>query len=942
MARSTKFPVLPRWRCAGLFVAALASALVAAPAAATPERAAGFYEDALKRYEGADTAGAIIQLKNALQQDNKMLAAHLLLGKALLKNGDLKGAEAAFEEALKQGVSRGEVALPLGRIYLALGRPEHVIERIPASGLPLALQVDVLTMRGTAYAELGKAELARKSFEEARAIDPGSVVPLLAEVPVLLASGQIDKARSAALKSVELAPQDAYAWNMQASVQHAALDVGGALAGYDKALSLEPRHVDARVARAALLIDLNRDDAATADLDYLRTAAPGEPRAAYLRALLASRAGDTRAVTDSLNEVVKLIDALPPAWLAGREQLLMVGAMSHHGLGNWEKARDYLNVILNRNPRNLAAKKLLASIYLETRDYSRAQSQLEALQKATPDDPQVLYLLGSVHLAQRRYAQASELLEKAVARTGSAEMTRSLGFSQIGLGRGDLGVASLEKAFTVNPGDTRAGMTLAMIYLRRGQTQKALQAAEAMARRDPANLSALNFLGSMKAATGDRAGARAAYTQVLAKNAAFRPATVNLARLDAAESRYDDARRRLNELLGKQRDDPDILFELGLVEQRAGRPDDAARHLQKAIELQRKDPRAGLALVDLRLSQRQGDQALAAAKELSARFPDNLAVQLALGRTHLALGDHASARSIFHSSTRLAEFDPAMQVRIGHLQLAAGNPEGASYNAQKALQGRPDDPAALALLVEVEARRGDSAKADAALKTLTAKHPNRVETALASANLALQRGQYPAAIAAYRTALAREESTANALALVRAQVAAGETAKAAAFLEDWMRRHPNDLAALKALAEAQFRAGQLAAARESYARVVAIAPDDAVTLNNYANLLLQLNDPTAQATAEKAVKLSPSNPNYADTLGWILVRTGQVDAGLRYLREARLRSPENGEIRFHLAWALARTGRMAEAKEELSAALAGPGKVSSSLEVGQLRKELGL
>jgi Flp pilus assembly protein TadD len=178
--------------------------------------------------------------------------------------------------------------------------------------------------------------------------------------------------------------------------------------------------------------------------------------------------------------------------------------------------------------------------------------------------------------------------------------------------------------------------------------------------------------------------------------------------------------------------------------------------------------------------------------------------------------------------------------------------------------------------------------------------------------------------------------------LVRAQVAAGETAKAAAFLEDWMRRHPNDLAALKALAEAQFRAGQLAAARESYARVVAIAPDDAVTLNNYANLLLQLNDPTAQATAEKAVKLSPSNPNYADTLGWILVRTGQVDAGLRYLREARLRSPENGEIRFHLAWALARTGRMAEAKEELSAALAGPGKVSSSLEVGQLRKELGL
>ena len=120
--------------------------------AAPAPKAARLYEDALLRYEKEDLPGAIIQLKNALQQDSKMLAAHLLLGKALLKNGDLKGAEAAFEEALKQGVNRGEVALPLGRIYLALGRPEHVIERIPASGLPPALQVDVLTMRGTAYA----------------------------------------------------------------------------------------------------------------------------------------------------------------------------------------------------------------------------------------------------------------------------------------------------------------------------------------------------------------------------------------------------------------------------------------------------------------------------------------------------------------------------------------------------------------------------------------------------------------------------------------------------------------------------------------------------------------------------------------------------------------------------------------------------------------------
>lgn len=213
--------------------------LLVAPAAfATAEQAAGFYEDALKRYERNDVAGAIVQLKNAIQQDNRMVAAHLLLGKALLRNGELPAAEAAFEQALKLGVDRSEVALPMGQIYLTQGRPEWVIERIPADGLPPALKVEVLSMRGTAYAQLGKGRLAAESFAEARAIDPKSAVPLVAEVPVLLAAGELERAKSTAARAVELDPSNAAAWNMRASVQHASRDGAGALSDYGKALAL--------------------------------------------------------------------------------------------------------------------------------------------------------------------------------------------------------------------------------------------------------------------------------------------------------------------------------------------------------------------------------------------------------------------------------------------------------------------------------------------------------------------------------------------------------------------------------------------------------------------------------------------------------------------------------------------------------------------------------
>ena len=76
---------------------------------AADAKASKYYEDALVRYEKKDINGAIIQLKNALQIDKNMLPVQMLLGKALLQNGDVVSAEVAFTEALRLGVNRAEV-----------------------------------------------------------------------------------------------------------------------------------------------------------------------------------------------------------------------------------------------------------------------------------------------------------------------------------------------------------------------------------------------------------------------------------------------------------------------------------------------------------------------------------------------------------------------------------------------------------------------------------------------------------------------------------------------------------------------------------------------------------------------------------------------------------------------------------------------------------------
>ncbi|MBL0086999.1 MAG: PEP-CTERM system TPR-repeat protein PrsT [Ideonella sp.] len=942
MSRRCKTFETAAWKGRSLLLAAVVLACAAPVVHATPEKAAKFYEDALKRYEKEDLPGAVVQLKNTIQEDRKMLAAHLLLGKVLLRTGELKGAEAAFEEALRQGVSRTELAVSLAQLYLQLGEYKKLLDQVTPEALSPALQAEVLTARGTAFAMSGNPSSATKSFADARTAAPQSAAPLVAEIPMLLRAGERDKAKAMAIKATELAPKTPGSWYTLGSTLQTLQDSTGALAAYDRALSLEPKFAEARVGRATLLVGLRRDKEAEQELAALKAASVVDPRTSYMRALLANRKGDVAAAKAGYSEAVGMIDSAPPAWLAANEPLLMTGALSHRALGNLSKAREYLETLVARNGRHLAGMVLLASVYVDSREYGRALPLLESLQRAIPDDPHVLFLLGSVQLARKHYVQASELFEKSAARNGASDAVRELGFSQLGLGQDKLGLANLERAFASNPNDTRAGVQLATIYAQQGQSAKALQTAEAIVKLDPANLTMLNFLGNVKGRLGDKAGARAAFQQVLAKDPAFRPVVINLSWLDMEEGRLDDARNRLNQALAQTKDDPDMLFELGALEQRAKHPAEALRHWTRADEIQRQDFRPGLAIADLLGSQTQYDKALEAAKLLASKYPSQLLVQLALGRAYSAVGDMANTRQTLQEATRLAEFDADKQVAIGRMQLMAANPDGAAYNLVKALQARPDHLGALVLQVELEARRGDAAKTDAALKALNAKHGGSIPALLTTANVAMSRGQFSVAQTNYQAAMDREPSTPAALMLARAQIATGDTKKAVGMLESWSRKRPDDRVALKALAEVQLQNGQHDAARKSYNRVLAAEPDDAQSLSSYAVLLQQLNDPAAVPTAEKALKLAPGNPDFADVLGWILVQRGSTELGLRHLREARLRAPANGEIRYHLAVALAKTGRTSEAKQELSTALTGPTRVQRSEGVDRLKAELGL
>ncbi|MBP9035579.1 MAG: tetratricopeptide repeat protein, partial [Pseudomonadales bacterium] len=301
-----------------LFLAVLL-AVMPALGSADDEQAAKYYEDALSRFEANDLEGAIVQLKNALQEDPKMIAAQVLLGKAHLRSADPAAAETALEKALELGVSRSEVTVPLAQAFYEQGHYDELIAQLqPDATATQSQRAELLVLRGHAYKMLGQREEAAQTYRRARAADPRYVPSILSEADLLAEEGKRDDAGQLIEQALALAPNDPAVWTRKASVAHAYGDVTTALAGYDRALTIDSGIVEARVGRAGLLVDLDRLEQADPDLEYLLREVPGEPRAHYLHAVVLNKRGDGDAARKALLETTAIVDALPPEVLRAR------------------------------------------------------------------------------------------------------------------------------------------------------------------------------------------------------------------------------------------------------------------------------------------------------------------------------------------------------------------------------------------------------------------------------------------------------------------------------------------------------------------------------------------------------------------------------------------------------------------------------------------------
>ncbi len=883
-----------------------------------------------------DYKAAIIELKNVLQKNPDHAEARYLLGVEYLGVGDARSAETELRRALKLGTGPEKVLPSLGKSLLLQGKFQEALSETDPARVPSTQgSPEMLSLRGTAQLFLGRGGEAKQSFDQALALRPDYADALLGQARLAASEKKLDEAARLIDRAIAIAPKSAEGWLMKGDLNRATSDQAGALAAYQKVLELNPNQVTARLNIASLQIAGGNTDEARKQIEQVRKLAPNSPMAMYMQAVLEFRQKNYPAARDAVQQVLRVA----PDHM---QSLILAGAVEY-ALGSHAQAQSHLGRVIENAPGNLYARKLLISSLAKSGQLQRAIEVLQPGLKQAPEDGALLALAGELYMQNNELAKAAEYFEMAAKHDPkSAAVRAKLGLSRLGSGETDSAIADLESAVQLEtPGAYQADILLVLTHLRQRNYDQAMKALQTLEKKQPNNPLTYNLKAAIYIGKKDTPAARKSLERALEVQPMYVPAAMNLAMLDLQDKNPQAARRRLEAILEKNKDDAQVLLALANIAPGIGATQkEQLDWLERASKANPGSARPQLMLA--RLYARAGDtkKALAAAQQAQAIGPENPEVLDTLGTIQMAAGERNLALTTYGKLVALQPKSPVALYRLAGAQAANANQAAAADTLKKALSLKPDFVDAQAALFDLELRAGHYPEA---MKIARQVQKQAASSALGFAlegDVLMAEKKFLQAARAYETAQGMRKNGAFMIKLHAAYAQAGKPDEGDARLAQWLKESPNDALARLYVADTDLRRGRYKEAIAQYEWLQKKQPDNVLVLNNLAWAYHRAKDARALETVERAYKLKPDNAAVADTLGWMLIEQGNTKRGLELLQKAATAAPKAPEIRYHLAQGWLKSGDKAKARGELEQLLSTDAKFPQRAEAENLLKEL--
>ncbi len=635
---------------------------------------------ALGAFEGGHWTAARDRALAATEADPKSGFAQAVLARMYLALGDGRAAHQAIDRALAAGFDPARVHQLLAHARLLQGDMAGAIADADRAAPRYRGYAD--RIRAQAVAGQGDVVAGLAALEARVAAAPRDAAAWTALGRMRLAAGDMVGAVNAGIGAVAADPASPDALRLRAETIRGQYGLLAALPWFEAGLARDPYDHDTLIEYAATLGDAGR---AHAMLDAARRAMavrPGSPRGLYLQAVLAARAGDYDTARSVLEKAGR--------GLAGSPGALLLSASIYSAQGAYAQAAVPLRELVDRQPTNITARKLLAHALLQSDSAREAFAVLLPAARRGDADSYTLTLAARALERIGDRANAAPLLDRA-ATTARGRSTAFAGTEEL---------AALANVARNRPGDPAAALPYIRALLVADDRAGALDAAQIVAAANPGAPAAQLLLGDALAAADRPGEAAAAY----ARAAATRFDETTMLRLVDARERAGQRQAASATLSLFLSQNPGNVAALRLL----GSWQVAARQYAPAVEtLETLRERVGdrdaavLALLaNAYAGTGQVDAAQSYAGAAYALAPSNPMVADALGWALYRDDNVGAAVPLMVKAVRLAPADAAIRWHMAQIADAAGNRAVAVANARAALSDRAftDRRAAQALL----------------------------------------------------------------------------------------------------------------------------------------------------------------------------------------------------------------------------------------------------
>lgn len=882
-----------------------------------------------------DAKSAVIQVKNALQENPNSAPARLVLGQALLALGDATGAVVELDRARSLGTDDNEVVPLLARAMLQAGRTQDLLVAYGDTRLSQPRASGELSAAlGAAHALQGNTALAAQLADAALKSQPGLPEALVLQAQLKVGERDVDAALALLQQALAQDPS-----NLQAALLRGNLlefvkrQPAEAEQTYRLAVKAHPDSAPARSSLIDVLRRQGRRDEAHAETQALVAAAPLQPLAIFQQGAEAFAAKDYRGALDAAERVLKSYpDHAPAQELAG---------IASYALGSYTQAEAYLTRAVQLDGRRGTARLMLGRTQLRNGGAEQALATLKPLAQSDPPVGEALALMGDAYLGTGDIAAAQAAFARAAqAAPGDSKVMTSVALSQLATGQTAAGSEMLER-LAAEDKSPRADLALISARVAQRNFPGALAVADGLRAKLPGSPLPDFWRGRVLRLQKNLPAAAAAFEAALKADPAYFPASAELATMDAQAGRMDRARERLQQVAKANGANFRAPLLLASLESRQGAPVDQLNGLYRdAVRVAPTLPTPRLVWINDMLRRRDVPAALAAAEDAQAALPNSPEITEALGRAQLAAGQNQQAIATLGKLASQPPLNASSQVMLAQAYEAGRNTAKARSAYERALELDPRSADARRGLVVLLLAQDQPAAALASARQLQQIEPDGAAGFLLEGDVLARQGQWPAALTALKTAVARSKSPEAAVALHAALLSSGARAEARALAASWQTDHPRDAVFRYHLGDTALAAGAFAEAEAHYRAVADWQPDNGAALNNIAWLMVRQGKAGALPVAERAWRLVPGSPQVMDTYAAALAADNQLARAVEVQRSAVKSAPEAAGLRLNLARLLLKAGDKPGARAELETLAKLGAAFPGQAEVGALLKTL--